>query len=239
MPKPDDAARARKTIETTAKARSDLDMVTRALAGDPEARRALVLATLPVVQARVARVLSRRGARDGRSVRQEVEDLTQEVYASLFEDDGRVFRAWDATRGLSLANFCGLVAEREASTILRSGRRSPWADTPTEADVFDRASHGRDDVEAVVSSREQLERLVDAVRVSLSPLGLVMFERLVVSGEPVDRIAESSGMTIDAVYAWKKRLAHLVRDIARKLTDSQPWLPSAAAVRTRAEEGPP
>jgi hypothetical protein len=48
------------------------------------------------------------------------------------------------SRGLSLDNFVGLVAEREAATILRSGRRSAWAETPTADDVL---ALGPDDLE--------------------------------------------------------------------------------------------
>src|SRR5262245_1194983 len=109
---------------------TDRARIEAALAGDEGAVRQLVDELGPVIQARVARALLRRAS--GRSVRQEVEDLTQEVFASLFEDDGRILRAWDETRGLSLKNFVGLVAGRQATSILRSGRTTPWRDDPAD-----------------------------------------------------------------------------------------------------------
>ena len=81
---------------------TDRSLLERVLAGDAASSRALVAALLPVVQARVARVLVRRRGGSGRDVRQEVEDLSQEVFAILFADGARVLRAWDPSRGLSL-----------------------------------------------------------------------------------------------------------------------------------------
>lgn len=197
-------------------------LLERSLAGDSSATRALVRLLLPVVQVRVARVLSRRRGRSGRDVRQEVEDLSQEVFAALFERDARVLRAWDPSRGLSLASFCGLIAEREAASILRSGRRSPWTEDATEEDDLERGVGAHADTELRVASREQLDRLVDKLREALSPRGLEMFQRLVVDEEPVESVAASTGMTADAIYAWRSRLGKLVRRLAAELTSSEP-----------------
>ncbi len=212
----------------------DEELARRALSGDAVATRRLVVAVLPIVQARIARVLVRRRARSGRDVRQEVEDLAQEVFAALFENDGRVLRAWDPARGLSLASFCGLVAEREAASILRSGRRSPWADDPTEADAIERDLGAEPDFEGRLATREQLELLVDRVREALSPLGLEMFERLVVQEEAVESVCRSTGMSADAVYAWRSRIGKLVRRIAREIAISDPKISvSEASVSAR------
>src|SRR5687767_4627167 len=112
-------------------AEPDVDLVEQALARRPEAARRLVDLLCPVVQARVARVLQRAGRASGRNTRQEVDDMTQEVFATLFDDGGKALRAWQPDRGLSLQNFVGLIAERTAVSILRSGRRSPWTEDPT------------------------------------------------------------------------------------------------------------
>src|SRR6185503_6782407 len=88
----------------------------------------LVQLLTPVIQARVARTLYRRrwGRGGGYNVRQDVEDLTQDVFLKLFANDGRVLRSWRQERGLSLENFIGLVAEFHTISYLRSGRRNPW-----------------------------------------------------------------------------------------------------------------
>ena len=110
-----------------------------ALAGNVHARRELMLKLIPVVQARVARILVRTRPASGVAPRQELQDVMQEVFVALFEDDAHALRAWDESRGLSLANFVGLVAERQTVSILRSGKRSPFRETPSELEELDRA----------------------------------------------------------------------------------------------------
>jgi DNA-directed RNA polymerase specialized sigma24 family protein len=193
-----------------------------ALSGDAAATRRLVGVLVPVVQARVARTLVRRRGGSGRDARQEVEDLAQEVFASLFADEGKVLRAWDPERGLSLASFCGLIAEREAASILRSGRRSPWTETATELDDLEKALAEVPDAEVRIASREQLERLVDRLREALSPRGLELFHRLIVEEESVEAVCASTGMTADAVYAWKSRIGKVVRKLGAEMAASEP-----------------
>src|SRR4051812_7789509 len=149
---------------------------------------------MPVVQARVARTLVRRRGGSGRDARQEVEDLAQEVFATLFAEGGKVLRAWNASRGLSLASFCGLIAEREAASILRSGRRSPWTEAATELDDLEKQLAEVPDAEVRLASREQLERLVDRLREALSPRGLELFHRLIVEEESVEAVCASTKM---------------------------------------------
>lgn len=225
----------------------DLDeraLLDQALSGDAAATRRLVGVLMPVVQARVARTLVRRRAGSGRDVRQEVEDLAQEVFAALFAEGGKVLRAWDASRGLSLASFCGLVAEREAASILRSGRRSPWTEEATELDELEKSLVEVADVEVRVSSKEQLERLVDRLREALSSRGLELFHRLIVEEESVESVCASTGMTSDAVYAWKSRIAKVIRKLAADLAASEPRVPgqpprAAATVEGMSESAVP
>jgi RNA polymerase sigma-70 factor (ECF subfamily) len=126
----------------------------RALRGDRASLRVLVGELTPVIQARVARVLLRSatGRQAGRAVRQEVEDMTQEVFVSLLEDGGKALRSWAPERGASLKNFVGLLAERQAMSILRSGRRSPWPRELAEVPGDDAPSPVR--LEQAIESRE-------------------------------------------------------------------------------------
>lgn len=199
-------------------------LLDQALSGDAVATGKLVRVLMPIVQARVARTLVRRRGGSGRDVRQEVEDLAQEVFAALFADDGKVLRAWDPTRGLTLASFCGLIAEREAASILRSGRRSPWTEAATELDDLERQLEQAQSAHVTVSTREQLALLVDRLRESLSPRGLELFHRLVVEEESVESVCASTGMSADAVYAWKSRILKIVKKLAREDLSSEPLI---------------
>jgi RNA polymerase sigma-70 factor (ECF subfamily) len=211
------------------------DLLERTLAGDPAGTHALVRHLVPVVQARVARVLVRRRGTTGRDVRQEVEDLAQEVFVALFAGEARVLRAWDPSRGLSLASFCGLIAEREVASILRSGRRSPWKEEATELDELERSLEHVAPAEASIATRERLTLVVDRLRDALSPRGLELFQRLVVDEEDVASVCASTGMTPDAVYAWKSRIGKLLRKLAADLAASEPRTSAALATDSVSE----
>lgn len=200
-------------------------LVDRALDGDEIACRTLVDALTPVVQARVNRALDRRAALGrGRRVRQEMLDLTQEVFLALFARDGRVLRRWDPERGASLETFVGLIAEREVRAVLRSKRRSPWTEDPTRHDDFAVSATGSTATSTAdpaadrrMVGKETLRAVLDRLRTRLSDRGLELFEALVVDGMSVDDVAAAHGMTREAIYTWRSRLRKTVAEIAAEL----------------------
>lgn len=194
-------------------------LVREALAGDRNALARLVAVLTPVIQARVARTLLARRSLLGadRNVRQEVEDLTQEIFLSLFARDGRVLRRWEAERGLSLENFVGLVSERYVVSFLRSGKRNPWKEEPSPVEDLDGASADRGP-EEVTASREQLRLLLERLRERLSPLGRHLFELLFVQERSLPETMAASGLSADAVYAWRSRLRRLAQEILAELS---------------------
>lgn len=209
-----------------------LELVERGLAQDRQALRSLVNALAPVIQARVARALLRRAASaSGRNIRQEVEDLTQEVFVALFAEGGRALRAWKPERGLSLANFAGLLAERQVASILRTSRRSPWTEEPMLLDKLDEPA-AEESAELRLASREMLEALLARMREELSPLGLSLFEELFIHQRPVAEVCEQMGMSRDAVYAWQSRLGKLSRRLGAELSSDfqgPPRIPKESA----------
>lgn len=198
------------------------ELVERALARDGDALRSLVDLLAPVIQARVARALLRRAAAaSGRNIRQEVEDLTQDVFAALFAERGKALRAWEPGRGLSLVNFVGFVAERQVASILRTTRRSPWTEDPTLMEELDAPSEDAS-VELKVESQQMLLALLDRLREELSPLGLSLFDQLFIQQRSVPEVCEQMGMSRDAVYAWQSRLGKLSRKLGAELvSDSE------------------
>jgi RNA polymerase sigma-70 factor (ECF subfamily) len=199
----------------------DAALVAPVLAREPKAMRQFVREAKIIVEARVARTLLRVGRRQAqRDARQEIADIAQEVFLHLFERDGAVLRAWDPARGLSLANFVGLVAERDAIAILRSGRRSPWTEDPTDfadASTGEALADGAPSMQRVVQSRDMLLTIVDRLKAELSPRGFEIFVRLYVDEASVDEVCEGFAMQPDAVYAWRSRLAKRVRALGEEL----------------------
>jgi len=202
----------------SASGRDSLELIRRSLARDAGSVRALVDRLSPVIERRVAAVLGRRGAR-GRDPRQELRDLTQAVFLSLFESDCKALRAWDPRRGSTLEGFVSLLALRQVVGLLRSGRTTPWPDDPTEPQALDSTARSEPLPEELVASREYLGLVLDAVREQLSPRGLEIFQILVVDQEPVEQAAGRLGLTVDAIYQWRSRLLKMVRDAASALSD--------------------
>lgn len=153
------------------------------------------------------------GRQRGRS---QMEDLTQDIFLLLFEAGGRALSAWDPERGLSLANWVGLLAERETTAFLRSGRRAAWREDPTLDSSLDlTADEGT--AEAVLASRETLTAVLEGIRDRLSPTGLHLFELSVVEERPIEEVARMCAMTPNAVYTWRSRLTKLAREIRDEL----------------------
>jgi len=190
----------------------------RTLDGERGEVRALIAALAPYVQARVTRVLHRyRGRAGGRSLRQEVDDLTQEAFVELFERDARTLKSWDPARGTSLTSFAQIVAERVAISILRSGKRSPFTEDPTEHAGEDRVPESGQGPERRAASREVLLRVLDLLKEELSPRGWELFHALHVEEREVEAICTAFAMQPDAVYAWRSRIGKRVRAMVNEL----------------------
>jgi DNA-directed RNA polymerase specialized sigma24 family protein len=209
------------------------DVLSGALNGDRVAMRRLVDRLAPVIWTRVTRVAQRARRRTPDQVRQIGEDLTQEVFAALFQDDGRALRAWVPERGLPLEAYVGLLSEHQAASILRSGRRSAWREDATEGEALSRAVGSTDAPAARLDARDTLVRVVERIREELSPRGVQIFELLVVEERPVEEVAKIMTMSADALYAWKSRIGKLATKIAAELDHVSE---SEGATRTPLEE---
>jgi RNA polymerase sigma-70 factor (ECF subfamily) len=194
-----------------------LALVRQALEGDATSARALVDRLSPVVARRVTSTLLRRSRR---GVTQDAGDLVQEVLLSLFQANGKALRAWDPARGMSLDRFVGMLAQHQVVSILRNGRTSPWRDEPTEVEALERLGEITLTPESIITSRENLELLLERVVAELSPRGLELFQRIIVDEEPLEHLKATTGLTADAIYQWKSRLLRLMRTLAKDLEPS-------------------
>jgi RNA polymerase sigma factor (sigma-70 family) len=181
-----------------------------ALAGANDALSDLMRETTPVIHARVARALLRRPESRGRDIRQDVADLTQEVFVALFNADGKALRAWDPTRGLSFANFVGLLAQRRVSSLLRTRQGALWnEELDPDAAGEEPATDTAPDADA--GSRELLARLLEELESTLSARGMELFHRLYVAQEPVEDVCAQTGLSANAVHQWRRRLGQAAR----------------------------
>lgn len=181
--------------------------------GERSAITALVVQLTPVIQARAAGALRRTAAVHGRDPRQEVADLTQEVFVALLRDDARVLASWQPG-GLSLPNFVGLVAERQVISILRSKRRAPYTERPSsDSEELFRSLRPTEGPERALAAREGLECLLIHLQETLSPGALDIFYRLFVHEQTIDTICEETQSTPSAIYAHR----HRIKEAATKI----------------------
>lgn len=180
--------------------------IDRALAGDRKAVDALVRKLRPVIQAEVGFALLPLGRSQGRDVRQETLDLLQDVLMSLLADDGKLLRRWDPARGSSLESFVRLIARRHVAGVVRSKRRNPYAEQPLPGETLDLRRGDGPELEHRIEARERLDHMLEHVRQRLDERGLLLFELLYVEERSIEDACAATGMTRDAVYAWRSRL---------------------------------
>ncbi len=194
------------------------DEVARAITGDDTSIRLLVDRLTPVIQGRAARMLLlRRPWGETRGIRSEVEDLTQEVLLALFAEDAKILRDWQPARGLVLERFVALVADRRITSVLRSRRRNPWQERPTEPEIFDRTQSEERDPERRAEARQLYQRILDRLREELSPLGWFLFDLLFLQELPVVEVRRRANLSAAAAYAWRSRLRKTARKLAAEV----------------------
>jgi RNA polymerase sigma-70 factor (ECF subfamily) len=194
----------------------DRELVAAALDGQRAAVARLVARLTPVIQARVARCVLRYKPRSGQ-VRQDVDDLAQDVFMRLFEQRGRVLSSWDPARGLSLENFAGLVAERLAISSLRTGKRNPWREDEADEEALAAVPSAEAGPAEEVASADFMGRLHERLRETLTPLGLHLFNLLYVEERSVDEVCAATKLSADAVYAWRSRLRRTAQGLCQQL----------------------
>ncbi len=195
-----------------------VELVRRVLARDSEAMSRFVGYVLPVVHTRVAKALlaDPYGNARNRDIRHEIEDMTQEVMAWLFEGEGKVLAAWSPHKGLSLKNFVGLVARRRVTALLVARKSNPWYDQPVDDQILGRSlGPFMPNVEGAVAAKQAwsaaLRRTDDEVSVMGSRLLALFFGKGCSNAD----VRAETGLSEAAVYKWRSRLGARFRNHLR------------------------
>lgn len=197
----------------------DPEDIGRALDGDRRVMHALVTTLRPVIQAEVGFALLRATKGERRDPREEALDMIQDAFASLLAEDGRILRAWDPGRGSSLSTFVRLVVRRHVAGILRSKRHNPYVEPPASDSIDLRPSEDAG-VEPRVELRERLTLAYERLEQRLDEHGLLLFDLLYVQERSVAEVMEVTGMTRDAIYAWRSRFKRNVLVPLRETMES-------------------
>ncbi len=181
---------------------------------EPAAVRTSVRLLTPILQGAIVRtLLRRRTAAGGRDVRQEVDDLLQEVFSALLADGGRRLLAWRPERG-SAATFFGLVAQRLVANVLNSRRRSPWTESPAEASELEGQVADGSQLERRLTARSELRALGERLQEGLNQRDRRLFHLLYVEQHDPDEVCEELGVSKNALSQAKRRLGQRLRVLA-------------------------
>jgi RNA polymerase sigma factor (sigma-70 family) len=174
--------------------------------------RGLVASITPVVRARARRVLAR-GVMRGRSLVQELDDVTQDVLVALFADDARVLRRWDPERGLSFTSFVELIAEREVLSLLRRWRRRRTLEQ-SDLTLVDSPCTSTKTPEEELLDIESVRQLCADVARATTPRSFDIFQMLYIDDRDPSEVSQTLGISLNCVYAHQSRLRRRATRIA-------------------------
>lgn len=192
------------------------DELSKALGGDRKQVRGLIRKLTVPIQTEVGYALQRRGIRRGRDPRQEVEDMVHEVFVRLLADDGKLLRAWDPQRGRSLSSYVRMIARTQMATIMRSGRRNPWTEDPTDAATMEQLGSPREDLLRRFESAEALDQLLAQLEDHLDERGMMLFRMLWLEECSIEEVTDVTGIGRNAIYAWRFRVRKLVAKLGAR-----------------------
>lgn len=187
------------------------ELIRRALGGDEESLDELFDEISSPIHRSVACMLRRwrKGASSARQVRQEVEDLVQEVLLHLFEKDGKALLAWDPAVA-DLTTYVGHIARSRAAMVLRSPR-SPWREHPVADDaVPEEPDSANPEHEAAV--RDLWRQIYLCLAAKFKPRDFLLFRQLVVGQEKAKAAAEQLGEKLNNIHKWLSRIRGRARD---------------------------
>ena len=198
------------------------ELLAAALGGRPDRVRSLVDALMPVVVVRVRRVLARNPSR-APCLAQDVDEVVQDTFVVLFTDDSRLLWNYDPGRGMSLVNYVGLIAEREAGRLVRArsaAKRKGETLTAPDDLKMRRAPAGGEGAMERLEREERMRLLLDRLRETLTAESFLVFELLFVRLLSAPEVASMLGCEVQAVYTRRSRIRTTVRALIEELQEA-------------------
>lgn len=181
-------------------------LVRRAARGRSQAVRLLVRQLLPVIHARVRRFLACRAGR--RLGALDADDLTQEIWCKLLEDDARLLLAWDPERSRTPEGYVGMLAQRELFNRLQAenAQKRGGGERPVPLDEAAPQAAPEPDPEEGAASRELLAEMSLHLAAVLPEKGLAVLRLVYEEGHDPPEAAQLLGTSVQVVYNWQHRI---------------------------------
>ena len=142
-----------------------------------------------------------------------LDDILGEIWARFLADGCRQLRSFDPSRGAFgyyLRMRTWAMARMLAAQYLRRAKL-------VELDDPFVSLFPEDGLEGRLLSRDELERLYEAIRARLDPTDLAIFEHVHVEGRRIDEVGQALGLSKDAAYRRSHRLRAKIQKIADAL----------------------
>ncbi|MBI2363446.1 MAG: sigma-70 family RNA polymerase sigma factor [Deltaproteobacteria bacterium] len=137
-----------------------------------------------------------------------VEDLHQNFFLSICENDFRKLRQFKGDRGCSLASWLRMIASRVTVDFLRL-KQPPTVEVPVAL-----ASDQPDPPNTLVDREE--ERQIAKALDGLSPRDRLFVDLHFYRGLPPEEVATILNVSVAAVYTLKSRLMDKLREVLKK-----------------------
>ncbi len=136
-----------------------------------------------------------------------VEDLHQDFFLSLCENDFRKIRRFKGERGCSLASWLRMIASRVTVDFLRIKR-------PITVGVPETLASDQADALNTLVDREEELQITEALE-SLSPRDRLFVDLHFYRGLPPEEVAAILNISVKAVYTIKSRLLDKLREVLK------------------------
>jgi RNA polymerase sigma factor (sigma-70 family) len=137
-----------------------------------------------------------------------VEDLHQDFFLSLCENDFKKLRQFKGERGCSLVSWLRMIASRLTVDFLRSKR-------PITVEVPETLASDQPDPPSTLVDREEERQIVEALD-GLSPRDRLFVDLHFYRGLPPEEVAAILNVSVAAVYTLKSRLLDKLREVLKK-----------------------
>lgn len=192
-------------------------IIAQAIAGDQAALNLLLEAIDQAARPAIGAVLRQRRIYLVLDAKEEMDELLQEVFLKLWDDDGKRLRAWDPTRA-SFATYVGTIAENHAKD--RYDRRREQL--PANDDDQLEPPPASEDPQERAARIDLYQKILIGMRAKLkNQKQTEMFRLIIELGLDVDEICQRTGMTDGAVYQWREFFRKLGGEV-RKEIESNP-----------------
>ena len=191
---------------------STADLLEGCIRGDQQARTRLVEEYSGIVNYGVSVIFQQ----FGRPYRkEEIEDLSQDVFLGLFDKDCRKLKQYQGRNGCTFASWLRVVANRFTIDRLRREGRTISLDDPESGEswrVRETRPDSRPGPEPQVEAADRAAKVRELVT-HLPPKDQMFVQLFYFQGLPIDEVAQTIGITTNAAYVRKMRLHQKLRKI--------------------------